>query len=213
MRKPMSVALFLVLVFACGGSGDDRPNAAGSPAGTSAATSTAAATATATARVNRDCSAATLKNEGPMPQEIPQDVKDVRTEIIQAASRCDFDELGKLAQQGDDSFNYSFGESAARDEGDPGRYWEDLEDDDQPVMATLIRVLRLAPRKTSGDGGDLHVWPAAAAGEPSEKDREAVEAAFKDENVDEWFTDDGYLGPRAGITEEGDWLFYVTGGD
>lgn len=215
MRKLCSAMLLLLLASACGGSGN-RPAANESPArapGTAGATSTATATAAARDGAQRKCSVGTLKNRGPDPQEIPADVKSVRKKIIQAAGRCDYDALRTLAQEGDGSFSYSFGESTDRAEGDPGRYWRDLEDDDQPVLATLVRVLRLAPGKTSVEGDDLFVWPAAAAGDASEKDREAVEGAFKDENVDEWFTDDGYLGPRAGITADGDWIFFVSGGD
>ena len=211
MRRSLFVAVVLVLGAGCGGSGDSgTPNekAGASPGATSTAT------ATAVARPSGNCSAAEPIRQGPAKQDIPDKVAITRSEIIKSSVACEYGKLEELALGGGDSFNYSFGESAARDDAEPAAYWEELEEDDEPVLATLVRVLRLKPGKSSAEGSEIIVWPAAAgADDPSDKDREAVEDMFKDENVDEWFTDDGYLGPRAGITTDGDWIFYVTGGD
>jgi hypothetical protein len=209
MRRSLTVVLLFTLAIGCGGS--DQPGAQGT-GGLATATATAA---TATAKLaTTGCSAAGQKSESPQKQGTPEKLGDMRSEIIQAARNCDYDALEKLALDGDESFNYSFGEPNEGDARAPGEYWKSLEADDEPVLETLVRVLRLRPEETTVDGEELYVWPAAAAGDdPSERERSAVEEAFKDENVDEWFTDEGYVGPRAGITEDRDWLFYVTGGD
>ena len=65
-------------------------------------------------------------------------------------------------------------------------YWRDLEEQGEDPLGVLVEILQQQP--ALNPEAPIWVWPA------------------------EYFEDD-YLGPRAGIRDDGVWMFYVPGGD
>lgn len=161
------------------------------------------------------CSAAGMSAEL-SDQDLPDAVADMRARIAQAAVACDYDALAELALAGDEFFSYSFGE-----DGDPAGYWRRLEEDpeiDEEPMAMLVRTLDLRPcvEDTVSAGVTLYAWPSVQCSRSTEEDYDALveSGVYTEEEVRRLRkvgVGDGWGGYRAGITEEGDWLFYIAG--
>lgn len=113
--------------------------------------------------------------------DLPEPVAIVRRDIVEAAVSCDYDGLAESATVGE--FNYSFGA-----EGDPAGYWREIEEqgDERPLEA-LVELLDGPFATIDNDGQTIYVWPSAAVEQ------------------------DDYLGYRAGIDGDGDWLYFVAG--
>jgi hypothetical protein len=134
----------------------------------------------------------------------------MRADIVEAAVHCDYEGLDLLALDGSPTFNYSFGEPSESPGARPGAYWEEQEERDEPVLATMVRLFRLPYAQTTIDEA-IFVWPSAAGEGPSDEDWAAVEREFGIRTVEGWRSPEGYLGPRIGVTTRGDWIFYVAG--
>lgn len=177
-------ALAAVLVVALVGAacGDDSPDTV-TPADTASTTIPDAAGGDDTDDVDDSaaCSAAELEGTPTDDPDLPVAVETVRQDIIEAAVRCDYDDLAEIATTGE--FNYSFGA-----EGDPAGYWRELEErGEETPLATLVRLLDGPFATIDNQGQTIYVWPT-----------DAVEQ-------------DDYLSHRAGIDEDGDWLYFVAG--
>jgi hypothetical protein len=152
-------------------------------------------------------------------QRLPEPVASMRTRIAGATAACDFAALERLALAGSGGFSFTFG---GAEEG-PAAYWRRIESDGEgEPLALLLKVLA-SPHATTdlpaadGSSQTLYVWPAAATKEvPTEEDWAAVESIYPAEVVARMKEDTrsmgiGYLGYRAGITAEGDWIYFVAG--
>ena len=159
-----------------------------------------------------DCSAAREAEPVDAQSELPDDVWYMRTNIIYAAWNCDYSELEKLTGVTDgEPFGYSYGAS-----GDPAGDWQQ-EDVDFDTLARMVKVFASKPSfdKVDLDGDPekefLYTWPALAGGHLSDENWEAIEKIYPEEQVREWREETGYFGYRAGITLEGDWIFFIAG--
>jgi hypothetical protein len=184
------------------GGGDDAP-------ATSEATATVdTVVTTATGVPGGACSAAPLPATASVQSGLPPAVMEMRQAIIEEAVACNYDQLQTLALEGSPTFNYSFGEPS--EGGAPGEFWEGAEGQGEDIMATLVDILNMPYAQ---DGGTF-VWPFAstldfAALTPDQ--RAMLEQNFTREEIDGWVQAGGYLGYRAGITQAGDWIFFVAG--
>jgi hypothetical protein len=64
--------------------------------------------------------------------------------------------------------------------------------------------------------GDItyYAWPSAFVTEWSavpEADREALRPLYGDEDFAFWAEAGGYMGYRVGITEDGEWVYFIAG--
>jgi hypothetical protein len=149
--------------------------------------------------------------------DLPDAVAATRDAIVAAATSCDIDALADLALLGDSAFEYSFGP-----QGDPRAYWTEYEGHGLEPLRLLVGVLDIpyTVMEWTKDDGTVerwYVWPRAMAtpwDEIPEEEEEALRALVGDEAYEEYETFfGGYAGPRVGILENGDWGYYIIGGD
>lgn len=177
---------------------------------TSVPGTTTPAPTTATTVPGPRCSASDLSPDVPPQADLPKVVADRRRAIVEAAVACDYDRLADLASSGTGSFNFSFGA-----ESDPATFWRDGERRGDRPLWYLAKVLALPqafqPGPSFAAAQDTYLWPAAAVG--IDQDWSALRAAglYTPEELDSMRQSGSYLGYRAGITSEGDWIFFVAG--
>jgi hypothetical protein len=142
----------------------------------------------------------------PHQRELPDPVEQTRIAIAEAAAARDYDALARLIPE--DGFEYTFGGPAA---GGPTAYWRRLEaTTDEAPLETLAAVLALPYTNVRG----IYVWPFAFDREPTELTEEELEllSTFATpREIQGWREFGGYIGYRAGIDPDGDWVFYVAG--
>jgi hypothetical protein len=130
---------------------------------------------------------------------LPTAVEEKRAAIAAAAQAGDSEALRPLIGP---QFSYTFGGPV---EGGPIAYWRELErTTDERPLETLGVILELPYTLSRG----IYVWPFAY-----DKPR----AALTDYELEllgglaDSFGPEGYLGWRAGIEADGDWVFFVAG--
>jgi hypothetical protein len=142
----------------------------------------------------------------PHQDELPDPVERTRTAIARAASARDYRALARLIPE--DGFEYTFGGAV---EGGPTAYWQRLEaTTDEAPLDTLVAVLALPYTKVRG----LYVWPFAFDRNPerlTDEELELVSTFATPREIQGWREFRGYIGYRAGIEPDGDWVFYVAG--
>ncbi|HYO57098.1 hypothetical protein [Archangium sp.] len=150
------------------------------------------------------CSASTLSPEPkPAKPPLPAKVESMRRRIIAAAVACDYETLTALSLEEGKEFNPGSG-----GETDLAAFWRKQEQQGDPVLARLVRVLNLP---YSGEG-EHYLWPSAAGMFRKAKDWEAIEGLYPPETIARWKgTEKGYTGLRTGIHLNGDWLFAMSG--
>jgi hypothetical protein len=142
--------------------------------------------------------------------ELPQAVSNMRKAIIDAARACDYDKLAQLALAGDGTFTYSFGG------GDrPAAFWREAEAAGQAPLRLLVELLD-GPSATRDVGRTTqYLWPAAYGFERWEdvpaSAREDLRRMYTDDDLRRFAKFGSYAGHRVGITESGDWIFFVGG--
>ena len=139
------------------------------------------------------------------PDELPAVVAKKRDAIVAAAHALDYDGLEALLDR--KTFSYSFGES-----GDPVGYWRRLEEEGEvPILGDYLPVILGAP---SAKRGNVYVWPSAYGKSPSTwtaEDRRWLTNLYTEQEIRAFERDGDYLGWRAGIRDDGKWLFFVVG--
>ncbi len=155
------------------------------------------------------CSGAGVPSADESPQaNLPPAVAEVRRHLMALARSCDFEALGELALA--DGTNYSFGAA-----GDPAGLWRMQEDRGDTPMAALVQVLYFPPDVREIEGIRYYVWPAVAAlddwTDATDLQRRQLADVFGDEALADWDAFGGYIGYRVGITEAGDWAYFVAG--
>lgn len=157
-----------------------------------------------------DCSGATAPTDHPADQgDLPPAVAGLRTTLLNGAASCDLEGLAAIAVA--DGTNVSFG-----GDDEPAALWRDLESGGATPMADLVAVLQLTPGTMDlGQGTVFYVWPAVAAlddwNEATEEQRSELADLFGADALAGWDLFGGYIGYRVGITESGDWAFFVAG--
>ncbi len=187
-------------VAACGG-GAEKPGGAASD-------TTAADSARLTVEA-RSCSAAELDPVAEAePGGLPSSVAETRRAILRAAAACDYDRLEALALQGGHAFTYSFGDNAR-----PAEYWRGLEAAGEDPLAMLVRTLSLpwARETLEVEPFAFYVWPSAYLIDSDEAAWEAVAGLYSPEEIETMREYGGFIGYRVGITEDGEWRFFVAG--
>ncbi len=153
-----------------------------------------------------DCSASGL--EAPEADEtLPEAVEATRQAIGAAATACDAEALEALINPA--GFSYSFGE-----DGDPIGYWRELEATGGEPLRFLVGTLSLP--WTVDDLGDepLFVWPdvfIADWAEVTDAQKDELRLLYEDGDFAGWDSFGGFIGYRVGITESGDWIFFIIG--
>ncbi|MEK6274968.1 MAG: hypothetical protein AABM30_06460 [Actinomycetota bacterium] len=139
------------------------------------------------------------------PETLPPAVATKKEAIVSAAKALDYDRFESLLDR--KTFSYSFGES-----GDPVGYWRRLEDEGEvPILGDYLPVVFSAPYARKGD---TYVWPTAYAKSPSSwtaEDRRWLMNFYTEAEIRGFERAGAYLGWRAGIREDGKWLFFVAG--
>jgi predicted lipid-binding transport protein (Tim44 family) len=138
-------------------------------------------------------------------EELPPAVAEKHEAIVDAAHALDYDTLRTLLDP--KTFSYSFGEK-----GDPVGYWRRQEEEGEvPILGDYLPVVLGTP---FAKVDDVYVWPRAYAKEPEDwtaEDRESLTNLYSPEEIKQFERAGSYLGWRAGIREDGTWLFFVSG--
>jgi len=142
---------------------------------------------------------------------VPQAVADMRAAIVTAALACDFNELARLALAGDRPFTASFGGGE-----DPAELWRAAEARGDDLTADLVRILAMSwTTQDTQFETDVYTtiwtWPAAFGDGATEADWAEVADLYSAEEIAQMKDFGGYIGWRAGFTEDGDWVFFVAG--
>jgi hypothetical protein len=194
IRLATIAGVWAVLIAGCGGDGGDTadPDRSGDQADVGRPT----------------CSAAGLEWDESPPPGLPPPVAEMREAILEGAVACDYARLEALALEGGTSFSYSFG-----DDSSPSAYWRTLEGQDEDPMAMLVRTLALPFARETNDLPPLilYAWPSAFSEGATGFDWLAVEGLYSDEEIASFIEQGAFLGWRVGITEDGDWRFFVAG--
>lgn len=159
-----------------------------------------------TVPVVADCSAAGL----PMPAEqegLPAAVADARRAIAAAAIACDYETLEALA---DPNLNTSFGGGGF----DNLQRWE--EEGTYRALALLVQLFDTNFATEDYEGLPRHYyWPSAFIYDHWEDippaDLEALRSIYTQEELDQTTEFGSYALWRIGITESGEWRFFVAG--
>jgi hypothetical protein len=136
---------------------------------------------------------------------LPDAVAQTHAELLEAAESGDYAQLRPLIPS--TGFEYTFGGPV---EGGPIAYWQEIERStvERPIE-NLEAVLKMPSMFSRG----IYVWPfaydVADAGDLSPHERELLAPLGP---LDTLFVEGtGYLGWRAGIDANGDWVFFVAG--
>jgi hypothetical protein len=142
--------------------------------------------------------------EPPPPADtaLPPAVAATRESILEAAAAGDVGRLADLALAGSGSFTYSFGGNNPPTREELLEAWQDPE-----LLQTMVTLLDLP--HTEQDG--IFAWPSAFSSNPTDEDWAAVEVLYSEEEIAQMKQFGGYIGYRIGITEQGDWIFFVAG--
>ncbi|MBW3668215.1 MAG: hypothetical protein KY443_03285 [Actinobacteria bacterium] len=147
----------------------------------------------------------------PEPQPgLPEQVAATRRAIVDAATRCDYARLAKLASTGQRAFTASFGGAH-----DVASYWRQAEGTDQRPLRYLVGLLDAPHAERTVEEATQFVWPSAYAAErwadvpPAA--REALRPLYDDEDFSTFERFGSYVGYRIGIARDGEWLFFVAG--
>lgn len=141
----------------------------------------------------------------PTGADLPAEVAQTRDAIVRAAKAFDYDALLDLLDPA--TFTYSFG-----DRDDPTGYWRQQEEVAHvPVLGEILPSILSGPH---GRSGELFVWPLASAREPTrwtDADRASLRPLYSDEDLARFTRFGSYTGWRAGIREDGVWMYFVSG--
>jgi hypothetical protein len=134
---------------------------------------------------------------------LPEPVARTYAALLEAAESGDVEQLRSLLADG---FRYSFGGPV---EGGAIGYWQELERTGARPLQALAAVLRLPYTLSRG----LYVWPFAydlsGEDELTAHERGLLETLGGADRLVVPGT--GYLGWRAGIEPDGDWVFFLAG--
>jgi hypothetical protein len=139
---------------------------------------------------------------------LPTPVARKRAEIWNAARGGDYGEVARLVDP--KGFEYTFGGAVP---GGPAAYWRKIDQttDERPIE-TLVAILEL-PYAYQAES-KLYVWPDAftrKAPTLSQEEKDQLAEAIGDESLKLYEQLGDYLGYRAGIDKDGNWVFYVAG--
>ena len=132
---------------------------------------------------------------------LPAEVEAKRAAILAAAETGDPDAVAALAS---DSFSYTFGGPV---QGGPAEYWRQLEANGEQPLEALAALLQLPYTLSRG----IYYWPFAYDKTEDELTEYEAELLKRMPPGSATIGPDGYLGWRAGIQPDGEWIFFVAG--
>ena len=150
------------------------------------------------------CSASGLTAVKPV-SGLPKPVASMRARVADAARRCDYAGLERLANEHGKGLEFSFGASRSAT-----AYWRGLErNGPRPKpMEALVRILKLPFVVENG----FYNWPSAFQRRPKERDWQALRGLYTSGQIASMRRSGiGYFGYRAGFKPNGDWVFFVSG--
>ncbi len=151
-----------------------------------------------------DCSGQGNRVELAPAPDLPEAVAAQRAFLIEAALRCD-EQLLHTATEESDQFTAAFDSEVDL----IGLLWELEEAGEEPFLR-LAQVLATTPALAAS--GETYVWPQVTTGRPEHTTDEAwAELTWVEDLEAARSQGDGYLGWRAGISEDGQWRFFVQG--
>lgn len=137
---------------------------------------------------------------------LPPAVEETRLAIKEAAENRDFEALEALIPE--QGFTYTFGGPFP---GGPTAYWKQIEEESpQRPLEALAVILEMPYTKVD----DIYVWPFAYDRDPktlTEAERALLSEVAGEAEIRQWTEFGHYLGWRAGIKEDGTWVFFVAG--
>jgi hypothetical protein len=147
-------------------------------------------------------------NVAPPQLGLPARVARKRAEIWRAAKSGDYEDVADLVDP--KGFEYTFGGPVP---GGPAAYWRrvDQTTKERPIE-TLAAILELP--YVHQPEHNLYVWPFAftrKASTLSPEEREQLAEAIGEDGLRAYEQLGDYLGYRAGIDSNGNWVFYVAG--
>ena len=208
IRSVAMVGVLALVLFACNDSTDTVDNLRSTTSGDNGTTTTTSTTTTSTEAPT--CSAAGLTiSSGAQPNDLPAAVSELRSELLAAATACDFERLGSMAEA--DGTSYTFGEAPTL----------------PPTGATLRQTARhLWPTWCSSWNSNPPSTTSAKAtcttcGRPCTpcligqmQPRSSARSWPTSSEPTSWQVRDsfgGYVDYRVGITADGRWAFFVAG--
>ena len=153
-----------------------------------------------------DCSASGHQLALSPAPDLPDEVAALRVFLVDAALRCD-EQLLRTAMDESNGFSASFD-----DEVDALGLWWTLEEAGEQPFLRLAEVLATTPGVVEGGDGPIHVWPRVSTGAPEDTTEVAwSEVTWVDDLAAAKAQGDGYLDWRAGISDDGQWRYFVRG--
>jgi hypothetical protein len=125
--------------------------------------------------------------------------------VLEAAQTGDYEELRPLVPE---QLEYTFGSPV---EGGAISFWQQLEDESGASPIGILADLLALPY-TLYRG--IYVWPFAFDRDPRRltgDELEQLSTFATQREIEGWRQFGGYIGYRAGIERDGDWVFYVAG--
>lgn len=159
------------------------------------------------------CSATGLTVPGDQ-EGLPEPVAQTRRAIAEAAVSCHIDALGRLAGVGP---NGRDGPELVTSFGGGGfMNIVEWEDDGEGPLALIVKLLDTPYAVQDYEELPTHYyWPSAFVYDSWEEilpaDLEALRTIYTDEELDQIAGFGSYAGWRIGITEDGEWRFFVAG--
>ena len=147
---------------------------------------------------------ATDESASPGPDDLPLQVQETRSRLLDAAGQGDWDALRRLIP--DEGFTFSFG-----GQRDPIAFWQGFEGEGATILDVLSRLLE---RTDHGRTRRIYIWPSAAAEVPADwnqRDVDELREIYSMRQIEEFQELDLYLGWRVGIDQDGTWVFFVQG--
>lgn len=138
------------------------------------------------------CSAANATRDRPQQTDLPDEVAAMRTEVIEAAIDCDYEQLQTLAMGPDGAFQYSRDEESAGPDAQPAEFWRSQEEAGERPLVAMVEILTEEPEVQpvteaegpgTGSDDDYYTWPPESDPHP-----------------------DGY---ETSITSSGDWIYFL----
>jgi hypothetical protein len=157
----------------------------------------------------QDCSTDNFDVVPPDLSGLPDPVRATATELFDAAADCDDTALTERAETDGTSTNFG-GRTAAEFWGLPGA------EEHEPVYQLLAQLVTATDwtDDTTGDG-TTYIWPRVASSEHADDDaawQDVIDAGVIDADLaDDMRQNEGYLGWRLGIHEDGTWWYFIAG--
>lgn len=139
--------------------------------------------------------------------DLPAPVEQKREAIAAAAIACDYDSLAALVSP--DGFTYSFGGG-----DDPATFWREAEQRGGEPLRFLLATLAMPEAFDQEFEPATYIWPRVFTEEWSEvtpAERAALVPPYTEADLDSWDSFGGFVGYRIGITEDGEWIYFVAG--